>query len=123
MSQLYNNGKNVEEKHIGLNSLISYFEAIGGDEVSVVTAVSRLLEAKLIEPYDISTSGISSVPDIAISHKGLIHLQLGLKNAVFFYQMALITDISDEVVAQRIKRAFKLPEFPDRISAVFTISS
>lgn len=118
LAQVYNNGKNAEEKHLGLNSLISYFESIGGDEVSVVTAVSGLLEAKLIEPYDISMSGITNEPDLAITHKGLIHLQLGLKNAVFFYQMALITDISDEVVAQRIKRAYKLPEFSDRISAV-----
>jgi cold shock CspA family protein len=118
LAQIYNNGKDVEEKHVNLESIISYFEAIGGNEVSTIAAITKLLESKLIEPYDVSSPSLSNETDLAISHKGLIHLQLALKNAVFFYQMSLITDIADETAAQKIKQAYKLPEFYERIAIV-----
>jgi cold shock CspA family protein/GTPase SAR1 family protein len=98
--------RNVEEKHLTVQSIIDYFDAIGVSEASVDKALDMMIEAGLIEPYDLSAFDLSITQKLAISYKGTAHLNLGSKNNVFFYQMALTTAISDSDTAFKIKDTY-----------------
>ena len=62
--------------------------------------------AKLIEPYDMSSTTLSSKKKLAISYKGRAHLKLASRNSVYFYQMALTTAITDSSIANKIKDTY-----------------
>lgn len=100
-------GKSIEEKHLDVQSIIDYFDSIGCTESSINTALSSLLGAELIEPYDVSNRKLSSDQKLAISSRGRVHLNLAQNNSVFFYQMALTTYITDCDVASMIKDVYR----------------
>lgn len=107
LRSVYYSGRTIEEKHLNVESIISYFEAIGCSEIAVDKALQTLLSAKLIELYDVSSIDLSSKQKLAISFKGLAHIKLATKNNVFFYQMALTTPILDEDTIIKIQNFYK----------------
>lgn len=113
------NGKSIEEQHLGVNSIVSYFDSIGGNETSIEKSLLTLLESGLIEPYDTSSSHLSPAQKVAITHKGKSHLNLAAKNSVFFYQMALTTFLLDCDLALEIKDILDNTEdFKKRVSVI-----
>ena len=103
LESIHKTGKSIEEKHLGIQSIISYFDSIGCSETSVERNLIPLLEAGLIESYDASNHELNAIQKIAISFRGSAHLMLATHNAVFFYQMALTTPITDLAVAGKIR--------------------
>jgi len=93
---------NIEERHLLASSITSYFDAIGATESSIDRALLKLLQNRLIEPYDTSERDLTPDQRLAISHKGTAHLRLSTRNSVYFYQMALTTGLSDEEIASKI---------------------
>ncbi len=75
-------------------------------EVAVQKSLAGLLATGLIEPYDLSINGYSDDQRMAITHSGLVHVELGLFNPVFFEQMALTTRIVDADMAARVRGAY-----------------
>jgi cold shock CspA family protein len=75
-------------------------------EVAVEKSLINLLEAKLIEPFDLSMKGYSQDQRLAITYSGLAHLELALANPTYFEQMALTTRITNADVAAQIRGAF-----------------
>jgi GTPase SAR1 family protein len=106
------NGRTIDEQHLAVDSIISYFDAIGCGEIATERALINLLNASLIESYDISISKLSPEQKLAISHKGKAHLDLASKNSVFFYQMALTTYITDKDVAYSGKNSQSFRFYP-----------
>lgn len=102
--------QSVEDRHIKVSSIVSYFDAMGGAEVAVDNSLLNLLESKLIEPYDVSSTLLSPDQKLSLTHKGKVHLRLASKNSVFFFQMALTTPISNEETALKISATFKSDE-------------
>jgi cold shock CspA family protein len=100
------NGKDIEGKHLKVQSIVDYFDVIGCSEISVDFCLTEMLFARLIEPFDASSHNISKTQKLAISFKGTVHLRLAVTNSVFFYQMALTTRIKDTDLASQIKRVY-----------------
>jgi cold shock CspA family protein len=98
--------RSVEEKHLSVQSILDYFDAIGVSEASIDKALDTMIEGGLVEPYDLSSFDLSITQKLAISYKGSAHLNLASKSNVFFYQMALTTAIADEDTALKIKDTY-----------------
>ncbi|WP_231499647.1 cold shock domain-containing protein [Methylomonas sp. 11b] len=119
LESIHNSGRTVEEKHLGIQSIVDYFDAIGCPEVAVDKALISLLEAGLIEPYDVSNRDLSNNQKISISYKGMAHLRLASHNSVFFYQMALTTAISDQDIALKLRSCYKSnASFSDKLITI-----
>lgn len=112
-------GQSIEDRHMQVSSIVSYFDAMGGGEVAVDRSLLTLLEAGLVEPYDVSSTFLSPDQRLSLSHRGKVHLRLASKNTVFFFQMALTTPIADEDVAFRIAAIFRSTDaFHSRVKSV-----
>lgn len=100
-------GRDVDERHLTIQSIINYFEALGIDSVDVETCLKELVSLRILEPYDPSANVLNDTQKIAITYKGLAHYDLSTKNSVYFYQMALTTGICDSEVAHEIRSHYK----------------
>lgn len=100
-------GRDVEERHCTVQSIVQYFEALSVDSVDIQRCLTELVSLRLIEPYDPSTSMLDDNQKLAISYKGLAHYDLSTKNSVYFYQMAITTGISDPEVVANIRGYYK----------------
>jgi len=107
LDSIHKGSRSVEEKHLNVQSIIDYFDAIGCPETAIDKALLSLLDAGLIEPYDVSSRDLSIDQKLAISYRGIAHLRLGSHNSVFFYQMALTAAITDKDVVLKIQSAYK----------------
>lgn len=116
--------KKIEDRHLKVSSITQYFDALGCDEISLESALRRLLEANLLEAYDPSNRSIYPSQMLAITSRGEIHLNLCLFNGIMFRELALTTPIANLQVAQEIEQLFKSKEpFRQREEAVKSIFS
>ena len=103
MDSLYSTGQSVDDRHMAVQSIFNYFDAVGCTESAVDKALLSLIEAGLLEPYDSSVRDLSTGQRLAITASGKAHLRLTLTNNTFFEQMALTTAISNEDIAHQIR--------------------
>jgi len=113
LSSVHRAGENVEAKCLSVDSIISYFDAMGYSEIAVERGLAALFAASLLESYDSSEKSVSRSLRLSVSHSGLAHLDLSLFNAVFFEQMAATCRLSDADVAKEIRRLLESAE-PER---------
>ena len=106
LDSVYNAGRSVDERHINIQSIFDYFEAVGCAEVAVDRGLLSLLESGLVEPFDASVRDLSPGQRLAISFSGRAHLRLALNNNVFLEQMALTTSIVNEDIANQIRHTY-----------------
>lgn len=106
LSSIYYAGRSIEERHLGVQSIIEYFDTLMCPEIAVEKALIVLLEAGLVEPFDISDTALSNNQKLAISYRGIAHLRLASHNSMFFYQMALTTALTNEEVVQQIRLSY-----------------
>lgn len=102
-----NTGTSIDEKHVSIESINSYFDALGVSELAIDRSLKNLLEARLVEPYDISMRSLSPGQRLSITFKGQAHLRLAVNDKIFFYQMSLVTPILDESISLKIKSIYK----------------
>lgn len=122
LQNVMNNERNIEDQHMGINSIINYFDSIGGGEVAIENSLLTLLESGLVETYDISSKKIAPDQKVAITPKGKAHLDLATRNSVFFYQMALTSSIVDKDLVEEIKSIQNnCKVFKDRVSTIKSI--
>lgn len=100
-------GRDVEERHLTVQSITQYFETLGVDSIDVETCLKELVSLRLLEPYDPSVSILSDSQKLAITYKGLAHYDLSTRNSVYFYQMAITTGISNPEVSNEIRSFYK----------------
>lgn len=114
-----NASKNLDERHLSVQSVLDYFDSIGGYEAAIDRCLLRLLEAGLVEPYDSSVRDLSPSQKLAISDSGMAHLRLATYNDVFREQMAITTPIANPDTASRI-RTLHLAKgpIPERMSEI-----
>lgn len=96
-------GRDVEERHLTVHSLIQYFDALGVDMIDMQRCLAEMVFLRLVEPYDPSTSALGDSQKLAITYKGIAHYDLSTKNKVYFYQMALTTGMTDPEVVHAIR--------------------
>ncbi|MDT9000627.1 hypothetical protein RQP53_15235 [Paucibacter sp. APW11] len=100
-------GRDVEERHLTVHSMLQYFEALCIDATDLQRSLSEMVSLRLVEPYDPSASSLSDAQKIAITYKGLAHYDLSTRNNVYFYQMAVTTAISNPETASLIEAWYK----------------
>lgn len=100
-------GRDVEERHLTVQSIMQYFEALGVDVADLQRCLVEMISLRLIEPYDPSVNVLSDYQKLAITYKGNAHYDLSTKNSVYFYQMAVTTAIADPEVVHQIKTSYK----------------
>ncbi len=93
----------AEDKHIGVTDIVSYFDGIGVSESGTKFMLDRLLGADLIEPYDLSDREIHNSQRIAVTNKGMAHIDLAFFNDAFFAQMLFTTSINDPEIIEKIR--------------------
>ena len=106
LDSFYKAGISVDERHINVQSVFDYFDAVGCAETAVDRGLLSLLESGLVEPFDSSVQDLSSAQRLAISFSGRAHLRLASNNNVFVEQMALTTSIVNEEVANQIRHTY-----------------
>jgi cold shock CspA family protein len=115
----FDSARNVDDRHVTVQSLISYFDSIGCSEIALDTALVRLLQAGLIEPFDSSLRDLSATQKFSITFSGERHLGLALHNNIFFEQMAITTAIVDHDVAEEIRNIyFSKNIFSDKMDSI-----
>ncbi|WP_136661407.1 cold shock domain-containing protein [Nitratireductor sp. XY-223] len=97
----------IDKQHLTVQSIVDFFDGIGCNEAAVDNALLTLMEARLIEPYDMSNRSVDTNQKFAITNAGRIHLLLATENYVFFEQLALTTRISSSDVANQISSSIK----------------
>jgi cold shock CspA family protein/Cdc6-like AAA superfamily ATPase len=100
-------GRDVEERHLSVQSIVQYFEALGVDLSDFQRCLVEMISLRLVEPYDPSVNVLSDYQKLAITYKGNAHYDLSTKNNVYFYQMAVTTAIADPEVVHKIKTSYK----------------
>ena len=103
LDSIHNSSRTVEEKHLSMQSIVDYFDTLGCSETAIDKAVMSLLEAGLVEPYDVSNWTLSNNSKLAISYRGVAHLRLASHNNIFFYQMALTTAKQIKILLLKLK--------------------
>lgn len=101
-----NAASNVDERHLAYQNLSEYFQVLGTSEAAIDTVVLKMIQSKLIEPFDPSLRDLSSAQRLAISFSGKAHLKLATNNPVFFEQMAMTTEILNPDVTSMIKSMY-----------------
>lgn len=96
-------GRTVEERHMPVQSVFDFFDALGSSEASTSSALKMLLDAGLVEKFDVSLGHLSPDQSVAISHRGAAHLSLVTRYPVFVEQLALATGISDRGLAEELR--------------------
>lgn len=108
--------RNVEDRHLSVQSIIDYFSALGHSETALEWTLIQMLQSGLAEAYDPSVEVLLPSQRLAITFSGHQHLGLALNDEIFFEQMALTTAILDHNVADRIKGVFRSnSRLPDRL--------
>lgn len=112
----------IDERHLAVDSIVSYFDGLGCSEMSVYTVLKYMLQNQLVEAYDNTITDIGAEQKLAITHRGRVHLKLATSNSAFFYQMALVTPIRNEDAADRIKSIYRSNDnFFSKIKAIRSI--
>jgi cold shock CspA family protein/GTPase SAR1 family protein len=106
LGSLGKSSTSIEDRHISIDSILHYFDALGCSETAVYKAIESLFESGLVEPYDASSKNLASNQMIAISYRGKAHLRLASHNSPYLYQMALTTGITDEEKALQIRSIY-----------------
>ncbi|MCY3986196.1 MAG: cold shock domain-containing protein, partial [Candidatus Dadabacteria bacterium] len=118
-----NTGRSIDDRHMELQSIISYFESMGCPEIAVEKALIGLLEAKLIEAFDASVQELSPNQKMSITHSGQAHLRLATHDHIFFEQMAITTAIVDEESAIKLREIYlsksQLPQRMEKVRRTF----
>lgn len=99
-------GRTVEERHIPVQAVVDFFDALGSSEASTSAALKTLLDAGLIETFDSSRGQLALDQSIAISHRGGAHLSLLSRYPVFVEQLALSTGVSERALADELRAFF-----------------
>lgn len=100
-------GRDVDERHITVHSIVQYFEALSADAIHIQMCLAEMVSLRLVEPYDPSVSVLSDNQKLAITYKGFAHYDLATRNSVYFYQMALTTGIADPDVVHNIRTYYR----------------
>ena len=115
----FSTNKGIDEQHLTVQSIQEYFDAIGCAEAAIDRCLIALMEAKLVEPYDMSNRTVAGNQRLAITACGRIHLELAMANSVFFEQMALTTPISNPETAEQICGTYRSKSpYRDRMDRV-----
>jgi cold shock CspA family protein len=101
LKQARTKNQTIEEKHWIVSDIVSYFDGAGVAEPATKLVLEHLLLSDLIEPFDLSDREIHNSQRIAVTSKGLAHLDLALFNEIFFAQMLFTTRMNNpEAVAE-----------------------
>lgn len=103
LRQARTENQNIDEKHWAVSDVVSYFDGMGIGEPATKHVLAKLLASDLVEPFDLSDREIHNQQRLAITSKGLAHIDLALFNDAFFAQMMFTARINDPEVVRSLR--------------------
>lgn len=103
LKQARTKNQTIEEKHWIVSDIVSYFDGAGVAEPATKLVLEQLLASDLIEPFDLSDREIHNSQRVAVTSKGLAHLDLALFNEIFFAQMLFTTRMNDSETVTELR--------------------
>lgn len=86
-----------------LPQIALYFAAMGVSEDALNESLSALLDYRLIEPFDASSSQLSPDQRLAVAHSGRMHFEMALTDPLYVSQMAFSTPLRSQSVVDRLR--------------------
>lgn len=91
-----------------LSQIALYFGSMGIAEEPLHSAISALLDFRLIEPFDASSQLLSADQRLAVTHSGRMHFEMALSDPIYTSQMAFSTALRSPSVVERLRALKKL---------------
>lgn len=82
-----------ETRYLSVEAIRNYLEPCGISRHAVHAHLGELLKFRLIEPYDPTDSEVYEDQRVRVAHCGHIHLEMALRDDVYFSSMALTTAV------------------------------
>lgn len=124
LQDVLNGSTQPDDRYVAVRSIHSFFELMRVPEPAVERSLTLLLQAGLLEPYDLSVRQFAQDQRLAITFAGSCHLTLAISSPTYFEQMALTTRITDPETADQIRGTYlsnvPLNERFERIRTVFS---
>lgn len=95
------------ESFLTCSDIEEYFEAMGVPANLTRTSLQKLLETRLIEPYDPTDQTAHAGQRVSLTTSGEMHIEMAMHDSIYFSQMALITGVRDAGLADSIRTDFK----------------
>ncbi len=92
-----------EMAYMSIDDVQNYFEPCGVDRASVKRNLGRLLEYRLVEPYDPTEQIVHEELLIRITHCGQIHYEFAMKDFIYIQSMALTTPMRGHYTVDKIR--------------------
>jgi cold shock CspA family protein/energy-coupling factor transporter ATP-binding protein EcfA2 len=89
--------------YIPLSQMLLYFGSMGASEEAVTDAFKVLLEFRLVEPFDASSTELVGEQRLAITHSGRVHYEMLTTDLVYIGLMSFATAIRAESIVGRLK--------------------
>lgn len=86
-----------------LSQIALYFSSMGISEEALHESLSALLDYRLVEPFDASSTQLSSEQRIAVTHAGRMHFEMALSDPIYVSQMAFATPMRSMSVVDRLR--------------------
>lgn len=83
--------------------IIAYCGLFGCSDEAIIATITRLLEHRLIEPFDASATEVENEQRYAVTHSGRMHLEMVLTDPIYISQMAYDTSLTDRAAIERIR--------------------
>ena len=99
-----NQDENIESAHWAVSDLVQLFEACGVAEDTVIRAINRLYDRRLVEALDPNVKRVANVDKVAIKESGLAHLELLLSSEVYVEQIAVTTGVNELFTRDEMRR-------------------
>jgi len=89
--------------YMSTNQILAYCGLLGCTDDAVISTIKRLLEYRLIEPFDASATEIDKDQRYAITHSGRMHIEMAMTDPIYISQMAYDTPLTNRATIDRIR--------------------
>ena len=97
----------AESAYVTVEQVQNYFESMGANRSLVVHDISLLLEYRLVEPYDPSTTDVTDSLKVRVTHSGQIHYEFAQNDFVYMQCMAQSTSVRRTGAVDGIKKVLQ----------------
>ncbi|MBD2296417.1 hypothetical protein H6G06_23775 [Anabaena sphaerica FACHB-251] len=94
----------VHESYLTLQEIENYFEPMCVNEDIIVNYIKELISYRLLQTYDPSDDKVYSGQRLSITSCGKIHIEMIMNDEIYISQMALVTEIRDISVVEKIRK-------------------
>jgi cold shock CspA family protein len=85
------------------SQILLYFGSMGVSEEAVVDALKSLMDYRLVQPFDASSTELVGDQRLAITHSGRVHYEMAVSDPIYVSQMSFATPIRNDTIVVRLR--------------------